>query len=73
MRILDININNFRGIEHFYHQFSESDNVICIIGRNDSGKTSILKAIEWLFYPSNSLNASISDFYNNDTTKDIII
>ncbi len=73
MRILDININNFRGIEHFYHQFSESDNVICIIGRNDSGKTSILKAIEWLFYPSNSLSASVSDFYNSDTTKDIII
>lgn len=73
MRILDVNINHFRGIEHFYQLFSESDNVICIIGRNDSGKTSLLKAIEWLFYPSNSLNASISDFHNCDTTKDIII
>lgn len=73
MRILDININHFRGIDHFFHLFSELDNVICIIGKNDSGKTSLLKALEWLFYPSNSLSVSISDFYKCDTTKNIII
>lgn len=73
MRILDININHFRGIDHFYHLFSESDNVICIIGKNDSGKTSLLKAIEWLFYPSNSLSVTVSDFYKCDISKNIVL
>ena len=73
MKVLDITINHFRGIEQFYHQFSETDNVICIIGKNDSGKTTILKAIEWLFSPSHTLTVSVSDFFQNNTSEDINI
>ena len=73
MRILDICINNFRGIDHFSHSFSSSNNLICIIGKNDSGKSSLLRAVEWLFYPTNALNVSISDFYKCDITNSIAI
>ena len=73
MRILDVSINHFRGIEEFYYQFSENDNVICIIGKNDSGKTTFLKAIEWLFSPSPTLPVAVSDFFQNDTSNDIHI
>ena len=73
MRILDITITHFRGIERFYYQFSETDNFICIIGKNDSGKTTILKAIEWLFSPLNTLTVSASDFNKNDTSRNIVI
>ena len=46
MKILNLEINNIRGIRHFEHDF-QGENAI-IVGDNGSGKSSILDAIDFL-------------------------
>ena len=73
MRILDLEIHNFRGIKKAEIHFPENTRVICLIGAGDSTKTTVLKAIEWLLWDSWNLPANDNDFYNSDTSDAIVI
>lgn len=48
-------------------------NMICLIGPGDSTKSTILLALEYLFYPSPILPISDLDFYNLETNNPIEI
>lgn len=67
-----LHIENFRGIENFSNTFG-SENYCVLIGRGDSGKSTILKAISYLLNPSWNLNISDFDFHNMDVQKNILI
>jgi len=66
-----LKIKNFRGIESFEQQFNKG--VICIIGRGDSGKTTILDAISLVLSSSWMINIYDSDFFNCNIEKTIEI
>ena len=53
MKIKKIIIDNFRAFKHAEIDFS---NFNCIIGKNDTGKSTILAALEWFFDPQKELN-----------------
>ena len=57
-RIYELKINNFRGIKNFTENFNKE--LICLLGRGDSGKTTILEAIANLFSTNRDLR-----FYDN--------
>lgn len=67
-----LSIKNFRGIGTFQHQFYTKD-LICLIGRGDSGKTTILDAISFLLSPSWNLTFYDTDFHDCDIKKPIEI
>ena len=71
-RIHQLKINHFRGIEHFEQCFDDT-NLIILIGRGDSGKSTILKAISLVLSPAWNNTFADTDFYNLDTTKPIEI
>lgn len=66
-----IEISHFRGIVQFSQTFSKG--VTCIIGRGDSGKTTILDAIALVLSPSYTVNFYDSDFYQCDVSTPIQI
>lgn len=66
-----LKISHFRGIESFEQHFESG--ITCIIGRGDSGKSTILDAIAYLFAQSWSIRLNDSDFYNCDTDTPIMI
>lgn len=66
-----IKIQHFRGIDNFEQIFANG--IMCIIGRGDSGKSTILEAISYVFSQSWSLHLNDSDFYGCNTTIPIII
>lgn len=70
--IHSIKISNFRGIRNLEHTFGESRFVV-LIGRGDSGKTTILKAISLALCPYWNPTISITDFHDCDTSKPIVI
>ena len=49
MRLLAFRIKNFRSILDTDWQYLSPDNVTCLIGQNESGKTSVIEALE-VFY-----------------------
>lgn len=53
MKIKKIIINNFRAFKHAEIDF---DDFNCIIGKNDTGKSTILAALEWFFDQNRELN-----------------
>ena len=69
--ILKLNIENFRGIKSFSETFDK--NFICLIGRGDSGKTTILDSIYYVLYPSYILQFYDTDFFNAVITHPIKI
>ena len=71
-RIVALSIKNFRGLKEFYHDFSDSK-LFCLVGRGNSGKSTILEAISLVLSPSWKLNFYDSDFYNCDITQQIEI
>ena len=73
MKLTNIEIKNFRGIKHASISFPQNSRIICLIGGGDSGKTTLLTAIEWALWPSWNLTATDVDFYNCDTSNPIII
>ena len=73
MRLTNIDINNFRGIKHSSVIFPQESRIICLIGAGDSGKSTLLTAIEWALWPSWNLIVTDTDFYNCDTASPIII
>ena len=64
-------IKHFRGIENFEQRFKGG--ITCIIGRGDSGKSTILDAISYVFSQSWGVHLNDSDFYKCDTNTPIII
>lgn len=71
-RIHQLKIRHFRGIEQFEQCFGDT-NLIVIIGRGDSGKSTILKAISLVLSPAWNTTFADTDFYNLDTTVPIEI
>lgn len=69
--IYELKINNFRGIKTFSQKFDK--NFICLLGRGDSGKTTILDAISFVLSPSWNLSFYDSDFFNGNTDNSIEI
>lgn len=56
-------IKNYRGIKYISIDFDE-ENLVCFIGRGDSGKTTILEAISSVLSPRWNLTFYDTDFYN---------
>ena len=73
MFITNLEIENFRGIKRGNLSFPLDSRVICMIGAGDSTKSTILRAIEWVFWPTWNLIACDNDFYNCDTSNNIVI
>lgn len=71
-KIKGIYIKNFRGIKKLKHFFN-SERFIVLIGRGDSGKSTILSAIQYALSPSWNISFSDLDFYNQDTSEPIEI
>ena len=72
-KIIHLDIKNYRGIKHLSLEFKADQNLICLIGRGDSGKTTILDAISSALSPSWNLNFYDTDFYNCDHNENIEI
>lgn len=72
MKIRNIKIQNFRGIKKLDWNLPEQ-NLFCLIGKGDSGKTTILEAIRYSFSPQWNLAFNDSDFYLCKTNDPILI
>jgi len=70
-RIYELKIENFRGIKTFSQKFCKR--FVCLLGRGDSGKTTILDAISFVLSPSWNLSIYDSDFYQGLTEPPIRI
>ena len=71
MQIRHLSIRNFRGIRQLdWHIAGE---ILCLVGPGDSTKTTILDSIECALNPYWNLTFSDTDFYNADTSNEIII
>lgn len=64
--ITNLSIKNYRGIKSLNHNFG-SERFVILIGRGDSGKSTLLSAIYSVLSPSWNLAFSDLDFYNQDT------
>lgn len=73
MRITNLEVHNFRGIKNGNVFFPNDSRIACIIGAGDSTKSTLLKAIEWAFWPSWNLIVNDTDFYHEDTSNSIIV
>jgi energy-coupling factor transporter ATP-binding protein EcfA2 len=71
VRIQHIEIRHFRGIKSLSWRVKGSFN--CIIGPGDSGKTTILTALDYALSPRTSLAIDDSDFFNQDVRENIVI
>ncbi|MFF5384209.1 ATP-dependent nuclease [Pedobacter suwonensis] len=71
-KIHTLKICNFRGIKNFEQCFADED-FICILGRGDSGKTTILEAISIVLSPNWNLVFTDADFYDGDIEHVILI
>lgn len=61
----NLKIKNFRGIQNFDQNFENG--ITCIIGRGDSGKSTILEAINLVLSSSWTMSFYDSDFHNCQT------
>lgn len=73
MKITNIEIHNFRGIKTGNVSFPDDTRIVCLIGAGDSTKSTLLRAIEWVLWPTWNLTACDNDFYNCDTSTPIIL
>lgn len=71
-KIHSLSISNFKGINEFEQTF-EQRNFICVIGRGDSGKTTILEAINLVLSSNWNVSFSDNDFHNQNIDKPIEI
>jgi len=70
-KIHSISIKNFRAIKNFEQTFPSD--FICLIGRGDSGKSSILEAISCVLSPNWNIAFHDNDFFNCNTGEPIEI
>lgn len=73
MRLTRLEIVNFRGIHQASINLPIDSRVICIIGSGDSGKSTLLTAIEWVLWPSWNLVATDTDFHKCNTDCPIMV
>ncbi|WP_352423911.1 ATP-binding protein [Proteiniphilum sp.] len=71
-RIHSLEINNFRGLKHFEHIFT-NQSFVCLIGRGDSGKSTILNALDAVLSPNWYYRFYDTDFYDGNTNEPILI
>lgn len=71
-KIYSLKIRHFRGISDFEQTFGDQ-NCVVLIGRGDSGKTTILKAISCVLSPIWNTTFTDLDFTNRDTSTPILI
>lgn len=71
-KIHTLKIKNFRSFKEFKQVFGITD-FVCIIGRGDSGKSSILEAISYVLSPNWNLSFYDTDFFNGDINSSIEI
>lgn len=64
-RIIKLKLKNFRSFEESEFSFKDN-NLICLIGRGDSGKSTILDAINFVFSPNWKLNFYDHDFHKGN-------
>ena len=72
MQILQLSIKNFRGIKEFKQTFGEKQ-IICFVGKGDSGKSTILEAISLALAPVWNITFNDDDFYLKNITSPIEI
>jgi putative ATP-dependent endonuclease of the OLD family len=72
MKVRQVRVSNFRGIKALKWNVP-TENIVCLIGKGDSSKTTILDAIQFAFHPHWNLSLSDSDFYQGNIENDIII
>lgn len=65
-------IDNYRGIKHLDCDFGD-ETLVILIGRGDSGKSTILNAIHAVLSPSWNMTFNDLDFHNQDLSKPITI
>lgn len=70
--ISKLRIKNYRGIKELSQSFGD-EKFIVLIGRGDSGKSTVLSAVNAALSPSWNLSFSDLDFYNQDTSQPIEI
>ena len=70
-RIRKIEIQNFRGIKSL--EWYPSNGINCLIGHGDSGKSTLLDAIDMCIGARRNINFYDTDFYNLDVTNPIRI
>jgi AAA15 family ATPase/GTPase len=68
----NLSIKNFRGIKEFNHEFYSKE-LICFIGRGDSGKSTILDAISLILSPNWNVTFYDTDFYDCNIEESIEI
>ncbi len=66
-KIHNLKIKNFKGIKELDHTFGLA-NFVCLVGRGDSCKTTILEAIEYALYSNWNPSINDNDFFNCDTS-----
>jgi putative ATP-dependent endonuclease of OLD family len=71
MQIRHIRVENFRGIKKL--DWHVSSNPVCIIGKGDSCKSTLLDALELGLSPSATVNIDDSDFFDMDVAKPVSI
>lgn len=71
MKIRELTIENFRGIKRLNWAIPADKKLICLIGKGDSGKSTILDAIGWLLGSGWNLPVDACDF--NDEDKPILL
>ncbi|PAX99110.1 hypothetical protein CKO50_22880 [Pseudoalteromonas sp. HM-SA03] len=70
-KIVELEIHNYRGIHSFVQRFDRD--VVCLVGRGDSGKTTILEAIKSVLSPAWNLPFYDTDFYKLNSEQPIEI
>ena len=71
MKLRKLTINNFRGIREL--EWELHGNIACLVGTGDSRKSTILLALEYLFWNTWNLAISEVDFYQRKTDTPIKI
>ena len=72
MKLVSLKIKNFRAINGSNNEIKFIDNnIVFLFGKNNIGKSSVLHA--YRYFTSPSQKALITDFYEQDTSKEIII
>ena len=72
MRIRHLAVRHFRGI-HTLDWSVPRGNILCLIGRGDSTKSTILEALRRVFHPQWNLQFDDADFHLCDTANSITI
>jgi putative ATP-dependent endonuclease of OLD family len=71
-KIHTLKISNYKRLKDFEQVFGMTD-FVCLLGRGDSGKSTILEAISIVLSPSWNLTFYDSDFYDSDVSNQIEI